>query len=406
MRHLQILTGNGDSAIVATMVSGLELHPTRPHHTDQPDPCLAPEYLRPLIDQAFPGQHVDFQVKPLLGDASDRRYYRLNFTTAVDGISSLVLMRLPEPCMAGELPFVNVQRYLLAHSIPVPAIVWDGTRGGFILLEDLGDVTLEAALQGASREQMARWYRQALDILLALQRPQHGTPPADCVAFSLAFDVEKLMWELDFFLTHMIKQLCAQQLPALDETALRNQFRRISAMLARQPRVFTHRDYHSRNLMLHQERLRVIDFQDARLGPCQYDLASLLYDSYVVLQADLRVELLAYYLEHQATTADSALPREAFLWIFDYMCLQRNLKALGTFAFQTMVKRTSRYLAAIPPTLSYIQEHLSRHPELRQLRDLLEDYLFSAVPSALQDAARRTLDRSPDRLNKNLDRAE
>ena len=285
---------------------------------------------------------------PLQGDASDRRYYRVNFTTAVDGIMSLVLMRLPHPYTAGELPFVNVQRYLRAHSIPVPDIVWDDSNHGFILLEDLGDVTLESALQGASREQMGNWYRQALDILLTLQHPSDVATSASCMAFSLAFDVEKLMWELDFFLTHMIKQLCAQQLLPVDETALRDQFLNIAAMLARQPRVFTHRDYHSRNLMVHQERLRLIDFQDARLGPCQYDLASLLYDSYVVLPADLRAALLTYYLEHQATTAGSPVERESFLQVFDYMCLQRNLKALGTFAFQTVVKRTRRYLDSHP----------------------------------------------------------
>jgi N-acetylmuramate 1-kinase len=194
--------------------------------------------------------------------------------------------------------------------------------------------------------------------------------------------VEKLMWELDFFLEYMIKHLCVRQLKSRDEAALRGQFWKITAMLARQPRVLTHRDYHSRNLMLRQDRLRVIDFQDARLGPCQYDLASLLYDSYVVLPADLREELLTYYLEQKAMIDGRPFDRESFLRVFDYTCLQRNLKALGTFAFQTVAKRTNRYVEAIPPTLSYIQEHLSRHPELHRLRDLLEEYLFAAVPNA------------------------
>jgi aminoglycoside/choline kinase family phosphotransferase len=391
---------------MAAMMPQLDRHTTPPQTSDALGKSLSTEHLRPLIDRAFPGKHIDFQVKPLQGDASDRRYYRLHFTTAVGGITSLVLMRLPGPYTAGELPFVNVQRYLSANRIPVPSIVWDDSSHGLILLEDLGDMTLEAALQGASPEQMADWYCQALDILLALQHPESVAPRASCIAFRLAFDVEKLMWELDFFLTYMIKQFCAQQLQAVDETALRGQFRHITVTLARQPRVLTHRDYHSRNLMVHQDRLRVIDFQDARLGPCQYDLASLLYDSYVVLPDDLREALLTYYLEHQATTDDHPPPREAFVQVFDYVCLQRHLKALGTFAFQTVINRTHRYVTAIPPTLGYIQENLSRHPELGQLRDLLEEYLFAAVPNALQDAERRTPDRSPVRSGKNLDRAE
>jgi N-acetylmuramate 1-kinase len=378
------------------------LPPSERHATPSNPPDMLPElplaaHLRTLVDQVFPGKHVDFQVRPLPGDASDRRYYRLHFATAVDGFRSLVLMRLARPYIAGELPFVNVQRYLSLNRIPVPAILWDDSTHGFILLEDLGDVTLEAALQGASREQMAGWYRQALDVLLALQHPERVAPRASCVAFRLAFDVDKLMWELDFFLTHMIKHLCAQRLTLADEASLRGQFWKLAAVLAQQPRLLTHRDYHSRNVMLCCDHLRVIDFQDARLGPCQYDLASLLYDSYVVLPADLRQELVTYYLEQRTTRAGHALDHKSFVQVFDYMCLQRHLKALGTFAFQTTVKHTRRYLAAIPPTLSYIRANLARHPELGQLSDLLEAYLFAAIPNAPAGAETRTPDRFPAR---------
>jgi N-acetylmuramate 1-kinase len=353
------------------------------------------EYLRHLLDRVFPGKCAAFQLLPLPGDASDRRYYRLHFATPLDGLTSLVLMCLAQPYTAGELPFANVQRYLSLNGIPVPHIFADDSAYGYVLLEDLGDVTLETALQAASREQIACWYREALDILLTLQHPESVAPRRRCVAFRLAFDVEKLMWELDFFLTHMVKQLCGRQLKPADEAALRGQFWKITALLARQPRVFTHRDYHSRNLMLHQGRLRVIDFQDARLGPCQYDLASLVYDCYVVLPADLRQDFLRYYLEHKAIDDGYPPDREAFLQVFDYTCLQRHLKALGTFAFQTVVKRTRRYVEAIPPTLGYIQENLSRHPELRLLKDLLQEYLFAAVPAAPPGEETRTPDRSP-----------
>jgi aminoglycoside/choline kinase family phosphotransferase len=361
--------------------------------------------LRLLVDHAFPGQSPAFQVRPLLGDASDRRYYRLLFESPVNGLTSVVLMRLAKPYTFGELPFTNLQRYLSLQGIPVPAIFYDDAPHGLVLLEDLGDVTLEAALQGASLEQMSRWYAEAVDILLAIQHPASIAPRAGCIAFCLAFDVDKLMWELDFFLTHMLKQLCSRQLKPADEAVLRGQFWKISIRLARQPRVLTHRDYHSRNLMQHQGRLRVIDFQDARLGPCQYDLASLLYDSYVVLPPDLRQALLSYYLERKASV-DGHEDRDDFLQVFDYMCLQRNLKALGTFAFQTVVKQSTRYAAAIPPTLGYIQEHLARHPEWHQLRDLLEEYLFAAVPAALRDAATHIPDRSHAHSDRSRDRAE
>ena len=357
---------------------------------------LSTRHLQTLVNKLFAGKPTDFQVWPLLGDASDRRYYRLRLEAPVNGLTSVVVMRLAEPYAAGELPFVNVQRYLSSKGIPVPAILCDDSPHALVLLEDLGDVTLQDALQGASREQVARAYREALDILLALQHPVSVAPRGGCVAFRLAFDVEKLMWELDFFLTHMIKQLCSRQLTPTDEAALRGQFWRLSNLLACQPRVLTHRDYHSRNLMCHQGRLRVIDFQDARLGPCQYDLASLLYDAYVVLPGDLREALLAHYCERKAAI-DGYRDHDGFLRVFDYMCLQRHLKALGTFAFQIAVKRNQRYTSAIPTTLGYIQDNLAKHPELHQLRRLLEEYLFATVPTVLQDVGTHTPDKSPIR---------
>jgi aminoglycoside/choline kinase family phosphotransferase len=242
-------------------------------------------------------------------------------------------------------------------------------------------------------------------MLLVLQHPASVAPRASCVAFGLAFDVEKLMWELDFFLTHMIGQLCEQALTPRDEASLRGQFWRISATLAQQPRVLSHRDYHSRNLMVQEDRLRLIDFQDARLGPCQYDLASLLYDAYVLLPADLRDELLAYYLEGKASMDGCRVDRESFVQILDYMCLQRHMKALGTFAFQAVVKHRQRYLPAIPVTLSYLRENLARHPELQQLSDLLQASLFAAIPAALRDEERHTPGKSPARSDRNRCRA-
>src|SRR5262245_35327038 len=202
-------------------------HLTPPRVADALSDLPSTSYLRALIAHVFPGQSIDFLVSPLPGDASDRRYYRLQFATAPGGNRSLVLMRLTQPYTAGELPFVNVQRYLAPQGLPVPQILWDDSTHGFILLEDLGDVTLQAALQGASRTQAAGWYRQAVDLLLSVQYPKAIIPRGSCVAFRYAFDVEKLMWELDFFLLHMLKQLCAQQLTTADEVGLRGQFWKI-----------------------------------------------------------------------------------------------------------------------------------------------------------------------------------
>ena len=343
-----------------------------------PTDLLPRECLRAHIQRLFPDPTPEIQVLPLLGDASDRRYYRVLLTPAAHGIPSLVLMHLAKPYPPGDLPFLNVQRYFALKGIPVPRVFSDDPTHGIILLEDLGDRTLEAAVREASCEEIQQWYHQALDILITLQQPEAPLSREHCVAFRLAFDVDKLMWELDFFVTYMLKHLCGRQLPATAEAAMRGQFWKLSAELARQPRVLTHRDYHSRNLMLQQGSLRVIDFQDARLGPCQYDLASLLYDSYFVLPDKLRAQLLTYYLDRRSDAKAPRLDHEEFAHLFEYMCLQRNLKALGTFAFQVAVKGNRRYVDAILPTMGYVRENLARHPELRELGEMLEEYLFGA----------------------------
>ena len=137
--------------------------------------------------------------------------------------------------------------------------------------------------------------------------------------------------------------------------------------LADEPRVLCHRDYHSRNLMWRDERLCIIDFQDARLGPDTYDLASLLRDSYVDLPGQVVDELIAYFLALQGRSAEGAEFRRRF----DLMALQRNLKALGTFGYQTTTRSNPVYIQYIPRTLNYVRANLDRYPRFAGLRTIL-----------------------------------
>jgi aminoglycoside/choline kinase family phosphotransferase len=216
-------------------------------------------------------------------------------------------------------------------------------------------------LQGAGREQTAGWYCQALDILLALQHPQNVAPRAGCIAFRLAFDVEKLMWELDFFLTHMIKQLCAQRLTPVDEATLRGQFWKLAAMLARPPRVLTHRDYHSRNLMLHHGKLYIIDFQDALIGPAAYDVASLGQDARVTIDPEFEARIVEAYM--RARMAAGAFDREAFERDYAIMAAQRMTKVIGIFVRLKKRDGKAGYLRHLPRLAAYLKRSLA-HPAL------------------------------------------
>ncbi len=325
-----------------------------------------------------PGASRPVRADELRGDASDRRYFRLLFDPPLPTGPTAVLMVLSAEGGADrgrELPYLDVQRHLRNAGIPVPGIYRYDEGRGLLLIEDVGDVTMSDRLEGAGPVERETLYRQAIDILTAIQERATRGSEADCVAFTLAFDVAKLMWELRFFLEHAVQGLWSKEIGGQDRERIEALFEYICAELAAEPRVFAHRDFHSRNIMVSEGGLVVLDFQDARLGPATYDLASLLRDSYHCLEEGLFESLIDYYLDRREAGGAPSFDRIRFRERFDLMALQRNLKAIGTFAFQKAVKGNSRYLPYIPTTLGYVRENLARHPRHDELRRLLVRYI-------------------------------
>ncbi len=305
------------------------------------------------------------EVEVLSGDASARRYYRLR-----DGAASSVLALYPEAFEAASSPFAVVRGLFASWGLPVPEILdHDGPRG-VLRLEDLGDVTLQEALAGASAGQRLAFYREALEQLARLQR-QAAKSREGAACFEIAFDIEKLSWELHYFLKHFVEGLRGAELTVADRSTLSEAFHRLSEEIAAWPRVLTHRDFHSRNLMPREGRLFWIDFQDARMGPVTYDAASLLRDAYV----DLPEEFVAERLEEFRETAAPGETRESFGRRFELISVQRNLKALGTFGYMATVRRKQVYLQYIPRSLAQVGRNLARHPELAGLRRVLARHI-------------------------------
>lgn len=345
----------------------------------------AAELLRAL------GQASDsVRLEPLSGDASTRRYYRVRPLSA-DG-PTYCLMEIPPPAAGApadeeELPFLNIQRYLEARGVPAPRVFASDPRRGLVLLEDLGDLRLVDLLPSASPAALRAAYREAIDNLLEMQAPPPAAVRSRCRAFTYAFTEETFTAELRFFAEHMLarrqrsaapsppQSAAAEPAEAASPPALTAEFARLSRAVLAAPRVFTHRDYHSRNLMVHGGRQVIIDFQDARLGPPLYDLASLLFDAYWVLDAALRDELLAYYREGWRRRFQDDLCGADFHRQVRLTALQRNLKALGTFASMHARKQTRAYEAFIPPALAYARQHLEALPECATLRRLLAPWL-------------------------------
>ena len=307
-------------------------------------------------------------IVPLTGDASDRQYFRvLHRDTA-----SQVLAVHSGPITFDTLPFVNVGRLLAAIPVPVPRILAHSDELGIIALEDLGDVTLQAHVGAASPEEHAALYRQAVTFVNTIQRRGRELASPDYVPYGIVFDAEKLTWELRFFTTHFLKAYRGAGLTDSARAALAHEYASIADDLASSSPVLCHRDYHSRNLMLHEGSLHIIDFQDARMGPDTYDLASLLRDSYVDVDDQQVDGLITYFLAQRAAPE---IDDRDFRRRFDLMALQRNLKALGTFGFQIAARDNTVYAQYVPRTLGYVRANLARHERFERLRELLAEHL-------------------------------
>lgn len=325
---------------------------------------------------------------PLAGDASNRRYFRIHLDGEPNNrTASVILMQLAEPeafkaseeavsgtVQIAELPFTNILAHLSAFRLPVPTLHYYDREAGLLYLEDFGDLTLLEACAKADASRIASLYKQAIDSLVVIQGK--ATAPANpaCVAFHRKFDVPLLMWEFDHFLEYGVNARRPAPMKAEDAVLVQNEFRKIAELMAAQPHVFVHRDYHSRNLMVDGNRIGIIDFQDALMGPAAYDLASLLRDAYLALDESLVDELIAYYLDGLARHGLRMEPT-AYRRVFDLTSIQRNLKAAGRFVYIDRVKHNPKFLADIPRVLGYVRRNLEKYPELAPLRQHLAPYV-------------------------------
>jgi aminoglycoside/choline kinase family phosphotransferase len=335
--------------------------------------------LRDQVKAAVGKVAPEAPVLKLKGDASNRSYYRVG-----SGAGSYVLMVMPpdslkksEEATAGdaptELPFLNVHRYLSGLGIRVPRIHRFDEPAGMMVLEDLGDLTFEQALEGGQRWQ--EYYPRAVQLLAQLRVQAERRPDPSCLAFGRAFDVPLYHWELHHFREWGLEAWSGSKASPSEAAQLETHFQHISNALAAEPKGFTHRDYQSRNLMVKDGELVVIDFQDALLGPRQYDLVALLRDSYVELPRDFVEAMVVRYLEAYQKAGGERLDRTGFMQTFDLLTVQRKLKDAGRFEYINRVKGNPGFLVSIPASLRYVRDALERRPELLPMRRILARYV-------------------------------
>ncbi|MDH4320731.1 MAG: phosphotransferase [Desulfobulbaceae bacterium] len=305
----------------------------------------------------------------LAGDGSDRRFCRIR-----RGGDSLlaVVPPLDNPAGMREARAVyRIGRHLGNCGVAVPACYEFDEDSGIVLCEDLGDRLLHAALPDLSDIEKKRWYEEAIQALVRLQvLGRDGFDPGWCWDTPRYDQQLMLQRESGYFRD----AFCRSLLGITDFTpGLTAEFAQIAALAGAQPADYLlHRDFQSRNLMLCDGRVRIIDFQGARLGPLGYDLASLLLDPYAALAPSLRAELQAYYI----TTVSGYIPLDphSFNEGYYYLFLQRNLQILGAFAFLSQQKGKVFFKDFLKPALVSLADHLavnqgSSFPCLRALLD-------------------------------------
>jgi len=351
--------------------------------------------LRAGLAALFPATDpMSAEVSELAGDASTRRYYRVRNAPGAP-IPSVVVMRYPDELPPeAELPFLNVHRYLAAAGVPVPAVYRSDPEANLLFLEDAGDTMLEDAVRDLGVGGFLPLYEQCVEILVRIQSEGTGALDGKAIPARLAFDVAKFTGEIDFFFRHAVREFGGIRLSDQEERAIGDLFHPFLDQLSAFPRVLAHRDYHSRNVMVigsaktpGHRNLRVLDFQDARMGNVFYDLASLLRDSYVTLPED-SVENLRYAWRHAATAElrGAAGDPGAFSWRFDLAALQRNVKAIGTFGNQAHNRGKRIYLRFIPPTVAHLRGNFERNPPMRALAGKLLPILSALAEKAAAES--------------------
>jgi N-acetylmuramate 1-kinase len=323
------------------------------------------DYLNSFLFKAL--KTNQFESYPLAGDASNRRYYRVT-----QNQFSYVLMQW-EPFEPQNYPFLSVLQHFRSFNVHVPEVIFQDPAAGLILLEDLGDLTLERKFwESQQQESSLIFYKMAIDELIKIHH-YASARPTDCTAFKVQFDTEKLAWEMNYGFDNLILGVLKYTPSTTQTVVVQKIFQSICSRLHAEPKKIAHRDYHSRNLMIKLNKVRVIDFQDARLGAVQYDLVSLLRDSYTDLSDSMCQLLIADYIEKSKTHLPKDFSMEHFQNIFELQSLQRCFKACGSFASFFYQRQDRRYLKYLSKTLKRVARTAVLFPEYKDFTNLLID---------------------------------
>lgn len=313
------------------------------------------------LSDIFPNQV--HQLQPVAGDASFRRYYRIEHSK-----KTYIIMDAP-PTKEAVKPFVSLSQELREIGVNVPKIYACNEDKGFVLLEDFGDQLFINAMQPCHD----KLYFAAMQIIYKFQAPKASLWSVPC------FDKASILKELHLFQHWFLEKLLDLSLNNAEKSLLKTTFDWLANELLTQPQTFNHADFHSRNLMLlsydENPKLGVIDFQDGMIAPITYDLVSLLKDCYIEWPDAQIQQWVSFFYHH--------LPQK-FGWSekdfsrgFELSGIQRHLKVLGIFSRLHLRDNKSSYLKDIPLVIKYLSKSIPQFAPLKPFNTLIAKHAFS-----------------------------
>jgi N-acetylmuramate 1-kinase len=334
---------------------------------EQSERLLVDELFSSSMDDGKVSPLMDYEIQKLTGDAGTRRYYRVHKEKKA---TYVVCLDNPIAEKGKKSSFLEVHDLLVERKVRVPSLYDLNLQKGYYLEEDLGDMTLLKALSQANEKKEYDFYEKAIDELIKI----HSTSDSDIKGKSfegLAFDFEKLLYEVEFTNKYFIGEFLGHDLWGTEKRRMDDLFTNLINELANQKRVLTHRDFHSRNIMVKGEELIIIDFQDARMGIPQYDLVSLLEDAYFEIGRQNKYNLKKYYWNNFLEEKGYQSSFEEFERLYSLMSIQRVYKAIGSFAFIHTTRGDIRYLKYIGYCFEKLRSIMSSLPELEDLKNTL-----------------------------------
>ena len=311
----------------------------------------------------FTQPHITIRL--LSGGGSDRSFFRIE----KEGRSIILMVSPPQD--KDFQHYLDIGRFLRALGIGVPEFYETNQEKRFLFMEDVGEQSLYLKVKkGMPEDEVVFWYHEALETLACMQVGGGGRW-MDCpVLAERTFDYQVLRWETAYFQENFLEKFCRISVPVTK--GLNQEFEVLAKKLAAEPIYFMHRDFQSQNIMIFQEEVRVLDFQGGRRGLLQYDVASVLKDSYVVLSENIRRNLLVFYLKKLEEKGIMIQDRDRFYEIFTLAGLQRNMQALGAFCFLSLVKGKEWFKQYIPAGVHYLFLALKERRDFPVLREIID----------------------------------